>query len=171
MNIKNRQKEFMELLEPIMKNIEKYTLAMTRNRDAAKELTAITISIAWETFETINDKKAFLSFLFTIASRKYASEIKKKQKENELKFQDISQLYSNTVSPEDASEIALLYEALEQINPVQKEAIILFDITGFKIEEIAEIQKVSQSAVKMRIKRGKENLRELLGININKGRS
>lgn len=171
MNIKERQKEFMELLEPILKNIEKYTLAMTRNRDTAKELTAGTISIAWEAFETINDKKAFLSFIFTIASRKYSSEIRKKQKDNELKYQDISQLYSNSVSPEDSLEIALLYEALEQINPVQKEAIILSDITGFKIEEIAEIQKVSQSAVKMRIKRGKENLRELLGVNINKGRS
>jgi RNA polymerase sigma-70 factor (ECF subfamily) len=143
---------------------------MTRNREAAKELTASTISTAWETFETVKDKKAFLSFLFTIASRKYANEIRKKQREQELEFQDISRLYSNSVSPEDASEIALLYDALEKINSEQKEAIILSDITGFKIDEIAEIQKVSQSAVKMRIKRGKENLRDLLGIKINKGR-
>ncbi|PIZ05301.1 MAG: RNA polymerase subunit sigma-24, partial [Flavobacteriales bacterium CG_4_10_14_0_8_um_filter_32_5] len=40
--------------------------------------------------------------------------------------------------------------------------IVLFEITGFSIKEIMEIQNSSESAVKQRLKRGREKLVELL---------
>jgi RNA polymerase sigma-70 factor (ECF subfamily) len=52
--------------------------------------------------------------------------------------------------------------ALAQLPIAQKECIILFEISGFKIKEIAEIQSVSEDAVKQRLKRGRERLQEIL---------
>ena len=43
--------------------------------------------------------------------------------------------------------------------PVQREAIVLFEIDGYAIEEIAAMQRVSVSAVKSRLARGRERLR------------
>jgi RNA polymerase sigma factor (sigma-70 family) len=58
--------------------------------------------------------------------------------------------------------VHFLHVALAQLVEEQREAIILFEIAGFSIKEIVEIQAVSQSAVKQRLKRGREKLVEIL---------
>ncbi|MFO0496195.1 MAG: RNA polymerase sigma factor [Flavobacteriia bacterium] len=50
---------------------------------------------------------------------------------------------------------------------VQKESLILFEIAGFNIREIAEIQQASESAVKQRLKRGRQKLTEILHNEFN----
>ena len=49
----------------------------------------------------------------------------------------------------------MLYKALNTLPTNQKEALILFEISGFSIKEVCEIQKSSESAVKQRLKRGR----------------
>lgn len=48
---------------------------------------------------------------------------------------------------------------LADLPAVQREAVVLFEIEGFSIEEIAAIQEVSVSAVKSRLARGRDRLR------------
>jgi len=55
-----------------------------------------------------------------------------------------------------------LHQALSKLPEVQKEAIILYEISGFSIKEIATIQDASEPAVKQRLKRGREKLVEIL---------
>jgi RNA polymerase sigma-70 factor (ECF subfamily) len=58
--------------------------------------------------------------------------------------------------------------ALAGLPPEQREAVVLFEMDGFSIEEIAAIQKASQSAVKSRLSRARERLRrhyERLGFS------
>ena len=161
-----QQNDFLELLKPVLKNLEKYSLALTHDREKAKELAADTIAAAWESFGKLNDKQAFLSYLFTIASRKFSEQIKIEIKRRELSEADISQLYAGGISPEDASDITLLYDALNKLDENTRQALILAEIIGIKQDEVAKIRGAGLSAVKMRIKRGKEKLRELLGIKI-----
>ena len=49
--------------------------------------------------------------------------------------------------------------ALATLEPAQREAIVLFELHGHSIEEIAEIQRASVSAVKSRLVRGRDRLR------------
>ncbi|HTR53556.1 MAG TPA: RNA polymerase sigma factor [Kofleriaceae bacterium] len=49
--------------------------------------------------------------------------------------------------------------ALATLRPPEREAIVLFELHGYAIEEIAEIQRSSQSAVKSRLVRGRDRLR------------
>ena len=49
--------------------------------------------------------------------------------------------------------------ALATLDPAQREAIVLFELHGYSIEEIAEIQRASLSAVKSRLVRGRDHLR------------
>jgi RNA polymerase sigma-70 factor (ECF subfamily) len=53
--------------------------------------------------------------------------------------------------------------ALAVLPPEQREAVVLFELDGFSIEEIAALQKVSLSAVKSRLSRGRERLRRYYG--------
>ena len=49
--------------------------------------------------------------------------------------------------------------ALASLPAAQREAIVLFELQELTVEEIAEIQKSSVSAVKSRLSRGRERLR------------
>jgi RNA polymerase sigma-70 factor (ECF subfamily) len=49
--------------------------------------------------------------------------------------------------------------ALATLSPPQREAIVLFELHGYSIEEISEIQRTSLSSVKSRLARGRDRLR------------
>ncbi|HTL38025.1 MAG TPA: RNA polymerase sigma factor [Kofleriaceae bacterium] len=49
--------------------------------------------------------------------------------------------------------------ALGSLDPAQREAIVLFELHGYSIEEIAEIQSASIPSVKSRLVRGRDRLR------------
>ena len=60
-------------------------------------------------------------------------------------------------------EVVLLYRALDELSASQREAVVLFEISGLSLEEVREIQGGSLSGVKSRISRGRQRLAELLG--------
>ncbi len=62
----------------------------------------------------------------------------------------------------DREQHVMIEAALEKINPIFREAVVLRDITDLSYEEIAEILGVSLGTVKSRILRGREALRDEL---------
>jgi RNA polymerase sigma factor (sigma-70 family) len=55
-----------------------------------------------------------------------------------------------------------LLKALDELPENQRKALLLQVVSGFSIREIAEIQRVSEGAVKTRISRARSGLRDLL---------
>ena len=53
--------------------------------------------------------------------------------------------------------------ALDRLQDDQREALVLMYIEGYSVQEIEELTGASTSAVKMRLKRGREALKVLLG--------
>ena len=49
--------------------------------------------------------------------------------------------------------------ALATLPAVQREAVVLFELEGFSVKETAELQRISVSAVKSRLQRGRDRLR------------
>jgi RNA polymerase sigma-70 factor (ECF subfamily) len=72
----------------------------------------------------------------------------------------------NSRSPFDVASAreqhVMIESALERINPIFREAVVLRDITDLSYEEIAEVLGISLGTVKSRILRGREALREEL---------
>jgi len=62
----------------------------------------------------------------------------------------------------DREQHMMIEAALEKINPIFRDAVVLRDITDLSYEEIAEVLGVSLGTVKSRILRGREALREEL---------
>src|SRR3954447_15032031 len=69
----------------------------------------------------------------------------------------------------DRERHVMIEAALERINPIFREAVVLRDITDLAYEEIAEVLGVSLGTVKSRILRGREALREELMGSLNRG--
>lgn len=62
----------------------------------------------------------------------------------------------------DREQHVMIEAALQRVNPIFREAVVLRDIADMRYEEIAEVLGVSLGTVKSRILRGREALREEL---------
>jgi DNA-directed RNA polymerase specialized sigma24 family protein len=51
---------------------------------------------------------------------------------------------------------------LSLLDSITRECIILFEISGFTIKEIMQIQGMGESAVKQRLSRGRKQLLEII---------
>lgn len=63
------------------------------------------------------------------------------------------------VQPPAPGDSARAFRALATLPAVQREAVVLFDLEGRGVDEIAALQHVSVSAVKSRLSRGRDRLR------------
>ena len=78
-------------------------------------------------------------------------------------------LSAQGVSPEAVLDIQLLYRTMDKLPVKQRDALVLFEISGFSMKEIAEIQGSTEGAVKTKISRGRQKLKDMLrekGYNI-----
>ena len=76
--------------------------------------------------------------------------------------------WSQVVAEQTRGRALRLTQALGRLPVEQREAVVLFEVEEFSIEEIAEMQGVSQTAVKTRLRRGRQRLRryyEELGLS------
>ena len=69
----------------------------------------------------------------------------------------------------DHERQALVEAALDELNPVYREAVVLRDLADLGYEEIAAILNVSLGTVKSRILRGREALRQGFAGSLNRG--
>ena len=154
----NYQEQFLKLYEPQHESFARFCHARAYGLMEAEDLISESVLVALEKFETLRDKEAFLSFLFSIAS----NILKKKNRrlkfkgdyhENQVRF-----IVDESIDAATRIDVSVLYDAIGELPKAQKEAIILFEISGFSINEIAKIQSSKVSAVKQRLKRGRENL-------------
>jgi RNA polymerase sigma-70 factor (ECF subfamily) len=60
---------------------------------------------------------------------------------------------------DDSASATRATAALATLEPPQREAIVLFELHGYSIDEIADIQSASVSSVKSRLVRGRDRLR------------
>jgi RNA polymerase sigma-70 factor (ECF subfamily) len=161
--IGERQDRFIRLLEPIHSRLLQFCRALARDKDSARDLASEAILIAYRNFETMRDVEKLKSYLFSTASglaRRERTRLKRMVGE-----QILAERQDPVPSPEIAAEIALLQDALWQLPDDVREAIVLFEVSGFSIAEIASMQSAGISAVKMKLSRGRKQLRQALGIH------
>ena len=163
MNELIKQREFLQLLNPVNDDLSRFVLALTRNREDTKDIVSETLLRAYENFGKLNSPQAFKSYLFTIANRIYKRKRFRSRLFGIFDEEVVLNIPDNGVAPDRLSDVDMLYSAIAKLPEAQQTAIILFEISGFSLEEIREIQGGSLSGVKSRLKRGREKLAELLG--------
>lgn len=151
----------MECYEPLHIRLCRFVQTLVWNADDAKDIISETTLIAFERFETVKQPDRFLYFLFSVA----ANLVKKKQRRKKFWGVFDSVEVDQKIHESESDRRVLqkeLYTALNKLNEKQREAIVLFEINGFTIKEIAVIQGLSESGVKSNLRRGKEQLGKLL---------
>lgn len=120
-----------------------------------------------EGFDRIQDESKTLGYMIGIVQNIVRNQKRRMKFQGDWEELVLEKLESKTLNPEVALDIQYLLKALNQLPEKQSEAIMLFEISGFSIREIAEIQDSSESATKTRISRGRKKLKELLSEKSN----
>jgi RNA polymerase sigma-70 factor, ECF subfamily len=168
-NNSEKQQVFLAALDDALPSLNRFAQAMCRDhygcdKERAKDLVSETILKAYESFSKVREPKAFCSYLFTIAVRLNRLERKRSKRWTPLASEH-SEIASDAAMPDANADVAHLYEALAKLPAEQREAIVMSEILGMKLVEVAEAQNATLGAVKTRVSRGRKRLAELLEVS------
>ena len=150
---------YWQLIEEHWETLWHFALGLTADRDSAEDLMSETILATEKSFPSLRNISAFKSFLCTIALRLH----RRKRWRNRI-FVRLEEASSEAYeyARESTHDLELLLAAISTLPEKQREAILLFEISGFSLEEIRELQGGSLSSVKMRLMRARESLKNQL---------
>lgn len=158
----NPHDEFLELYRPIHTQFARYCSNLAYGLMDADDLVQETVLITLQRFHTVREKQKLLGYMIAVSNNIVRNHLRRKKFSGEYNEKSLRRLESGLVSPETALDIHHLHLALQQLPARDRESILLFEINGFSIEEIAVIQESTAGATKTRLSRAREKLRQLL---------
>lgn len=153
------REEFLNNYETCHESLEKFCRVLCRNREAARELVQETLLQALEGYDRLREKEKFASWLMGIAIR-----VKRRQ-DRKLKNWLLMEVLPERVAAEQSDSEAALFmlrKLCGKLNKAEREAFLLFELSGLSLEAIAEIEEANINTVKTRLRRAREKLKKWL---------
>lgn len=154
---------FGELYRRISPNLMGYLLRLTRSRERAEDLLQITFSKIHRARESYLKGAPVLPWALAIARRSFLDERRAAKSRTEDLSAD-GTLPEPPPTPEGVSNDVsdAIERALDHLPEAYREAIQLTKISGLSIAEAASVLGASETAVKLRVHRGYNQLRREL---------
>ncbi len=159
---KTKQSDFLKAYQNCHEPLVRYCSVVSHGKMDAEDLVQDVLLAAYANFDKIKNKEELLHYLLRAARNRSVSKFRKQKYKARLLEKHTERLVAQEVSADTILEIQLLYKTLDQLPENQKDALILFEINGFSMKEIAVIQEKSEGAVKTNISRGRQKLKAML---------
>jgi RNA polymerase sigma-70 factor, ECF subfamily len=160
--------KFIELVKPHYNDALRYCRALCsgKHSDEAKDVLQQAFLKAIENFGSLKEESKFKSWFFKIITNCFYDVTRKNFWKNLTSLdnydakENIPELY-NEIEVSDTRNLISI--ALGKLSDKERIAILLFEVEGFSIEEISELQsEKSLSAVKSRLSRTRNKLKEII---------
>jgi len=160
--------KFLELVKPHYSDALRYCRALcsVKHADEAKDVLQQAFLRAIENFGMLKEEAKFKSWFFKIITNCFYDVTRKNFWKNLISLElyeakeDIPDVYAKIEHSDTRNLISI---ALGKLSDKERIAVLLFEIEGFSIEEISELQKEkSISAVKSRLSRARKKLKEII---------
>lgn len=151
----------MEWYQPLHERFARFCKSRAYGDMPYRDLMQETIVVCFQKIDSIKEA-SFLSYLFGTAIRILANHNKKKKHDSLPDALEVSAADPHSNAAASAANTEWLYMALRELPAEQREALTLFEISGFTTREIAGIQGVSEAAVRQRLSRGRNALPGIL---------
>lgn len=137
--------------------IYRFLLVLLRDEDVALDCAQDTFLRAYENLRA--GKPVSPGWLFKVARNRAMDEFRK----NKRIQRDLTAL--EQMPAQERTELSIAVQSvLEHLSPTDREVLYLFDIAGFKTEEIGTMLGIRGSAVRQRLSRARERFRQLYGV-------
>lgn len=153
------------LFERYQRRLYGFFYRMNRQKEVSEDLVQEVFERILKYRHTYQSGNSFATWIFRIARNLQVDRYRENQKIDQVNHTDWERVEGNFTFPDLDSgkerERQWLQQALERLDHDKKETLILSRYEGFKYREIAEILDCSVSAVKVRIFRAINELKEI----------
>ena len=146
-----------EVLNQYGNMLFRYALLMLGNTQDAEDVVQDTLLKYWQKAPEFNDKDHEKAWLLTVMANRCRDLLRTRLRRGETALDSIAELPDVRTNPMENSSIL---EALTRLPEKYKKVVYLHYVEGYKVEEIAGMIGKTASAVKMRLKKGRELLGE-----------
>ena len=144
---------------PIHENFVRFCKVRARGVLNYEDLVSEATLKAYQHWDKISNKDSLKYFLFSTARNIVLNIVRKR---SEMSLDEVSAEPQSSNRAEIDMEIEYLYQQLDKLTDIKREAIVLFEINGFSIKEIAKIQGINEGAVKVNLSRARKELLKLM---------
>lgn len=153
---------FMEAYAPCHGPFVRYCSAVAYGRMDAEDLMQDVLLSAFQHFGQIRGKDELLHYLVRAARNRSISLWRGMRRSVPLQEAHAARLLAHGATAEQITDAGILYRALAKLPSAQRDALVLFEVSGLSMAEIATIQGTTEGAVKTRVSRAREALRRRL---------
>jgi RNA polymerase sigma-70 factor (ECF subfamily) len=159
-----RWERLMRLLAPIHAQAARVARRLCRSADEGDDLYQETVLRAFDKLDGLRDESKFRSWFYATLLSRHRTRWRKARRDPLPMDRALDP--GSEPAGEDGSaweqerrQANRVARALSRLPAEQREAIVLYEIEGHSVEQVAAMQGVSPSAVKSRLARGRERLR------------
>ena len=143
----------------------RFAYHMLGERADAEDVVQDSFLRAYLAIRRYDERDQFRGWLFRILTNQCRNFITARGRRTRRFVQDdvaIQSAATPTIGMQLGVEDAILARAMAQLDPLQREALLLKYAEGLEYTEMSKMTGVGESALKMRVKRGGERLRAIL---------
>ncbi|HAH18019.1 RNA polymerase sigma factor [Eubacterium uniforme] len=158
MDKRERQLDVEETINKYSDLLYKTSFLMLKNQQDSEDIVQETFIAYIKNNPELNDEEHKKAWLLKVAQNKCKNLLKSHKIRAYVPFDDVEEVIpgeEKELYEEDSSELL----AISNLSYKYKSVITLYYIENYSIEETAKILDISVSAVKMRLKRGREKLK------------
>jgi RNA polymerase sigma-70 factor, ECF subfamily len=167
--IKGDARGFSGLYDRYKNRVFGFLLRMTGNREIAEDLLQDTFLAAMRNANQFDRERSFLSWLFGIAHKRTIDYFRHVKVENEHQADAEGALGKGPDSPDvnmtNAQTRTIINEAIQTLDPMQREVFLLRELGDVPFKEIAEIMKCPINTALGRMRLALKNIRKELKRN------
>jgi RNA polymerase sigma-70 factor (ECF subfamily) len=155
--------QYRFLVERYRAQFGRYALAVVGDRDAAQDAMQEAFIRAFDALATCRKPDRFGAWFFRILANQCRNLVARRRDVVDMGTVDPPGDDRADAATDRAELAATLEAALARLTPEQREAFVMKHVDGRSYEEMAELVGVGIDALKMRVYRARDTLRDLLG--------
>jgi RNA polymerase sigma-70 factor (ECF subfamily) len=164
--LKVARERFLELVSELRPDLHRYCARMVGSVADGEDIVQETLARAYYELSGLRELPALRGWLFRIAHNRALDVLRRPGRGVSERVEDFGDTLVDDAANPDAEQARV--EAVQtaisrflELAPLQRSCVILKDVLGYSLEEIAALLEVSVAAIKSALHRGRVRLREL----------
>jgi RNA polymerase sigma factor (sigma-70 family) len=163
--LKESRRRFLDLVEELRPDLHRYCARMVGSAADGEDIVQDTLATAYFQLATLDQLPALRAWLFRIAHNRALDHLRRYDRRMGEPLDDSAELPADAAEPDaalaQAESVRAAFSRFLELPSTQRSCVILKDVLGCSLEEMAETLALSVPAIKAALHRGRTRLREL----------
>ena len=159
-----RNERFLSLYRTVQADCQRWAYSLAQNATDAEDILAQSVLTALRYIHQLKNDGAFKVWMFKIIANTYRLSLRANKRVPESIDPDLLHQHASGEEAwtERAELVRVLRQLLGRLAPEQRQALVLYEVHGLSIREVAGIMGKREPAVRVTLHRAKQRMAKLL---------